>query len=142
MARTDGKPRHLLLFRIDVDSAPISLFIDRLKKVLMVKDSRFTLAQNYSFPGFSYGHKSHQFLDPNYFAKCFPTSRGNLLGKCQNQREISDQIEKADLNLVTDRLVLQISRYPLASKKNLILSKEEVDQKRIYLSKELKVVAI
>jgi hypothetical protein len=39
--------------------------------------------------------------------------------------------------------VLEISRYPFASnKENLIVTKEEVFQKRIYLSKELKVVAI
>jgi hypothetical protein len=48
---------------------------------------------------------------------------------------------KADPN--GDIHVLQISRYLLASnKKNLILRKEEVYPKRIFLSKELKVVAI
>jgi hypothetical protein len=41
-----------------------------------------------------------------------------------------------------DKRVLLISRYPLASKRNLVVTKEEVNNKRIYLSKELNVVAI
>jgi hypothetical protein len=51
------------------------------------------------------------------------------------------EIEIADPNLITDSLVLLISRYPLASTRKWIVGKE-IYEKRIYLSEELKVVAI
>jgi hypothetical protein len=36
-ARADGKPRVLIFVRRNAESAPISLFIDQIKKVIIVK---------------------------------------------------------------------------------------------------------
>jgi hypothetical protein len=59
----------------------------------------------------------------------------------KTKERLQTEMEKAHPNLVTDRIMLQISRYPLESTKKWIVRKE-VSQKRIYLSNELKVIPI
>jgi hypothetical protein len=62
-ARADGKPRVLIIGRKDVDSTPISLFIDR---IIQVKAGlQIALKIHIFFPGFSNGHRSRHFPYPN-----------------------------------------------------------------------------
>jgi hypothetical protein len=95
-AHADGKPRMILLERLNVDSAPISLIIDRIKQVIIIKATRGL--KNIRISGFFNGHRSRYFLHPNYLAQSFPIPRGHLFGvrEWQNQREIADRNGKSE----------------------------------------------
>jgi hypothetical protein len=59
----------------------------------------------------------------------------------KTKERLLTKMEEADPNLERDKILLLISRYPLASQKKWIVGKR-ICQKRICLSKELKVVPI
>jgi hypothetical protein len=73
--------------------------------------------------------------------KAFQPQEGICLDNGKTKERLLTEMEKVDPNMKKDKIRLQISRNPLASTNKWIVGKEYYE-KKIYLTKELKVVAI
>jgi hypothetical protein len=73
--------------------------------------------------------------------KAFQPLEAICLDNSKTKERFQTEIEKVDPNLEKDKLILQISRYRLASTNKWSRGKE-ISEKKIYLSDELKVVPI
>jgi hypothetical protein len=71
--------------------------------------------------------------------KAFQLQKGICLDNGKTKERFKTKMEEADPNL--KQIVLLISRYPIGSTK-IFIGGNDIYQKRIYLTKELKVVAI
>jgi hypothetical protein len=135
--RADGKPRVLVIGRRDVDSTPISLFIERIKKVkagLQIGSKIHILFQD-----FLMATGPATFLIRIDLPKAFKPLENICLINDKTKEKLMTKMEEADLKK-WETFVLLISRHPLASKKIWIVNKTY--SKRIYLSNELKFVPI
>jgi hypothetical protein len=138
--RADRKPRVLVVGNFDVDSAPIYLFIDRLKQVIMVKATRWL--KNISFQDFLMATDPASFFIQINLPKAFQPQDGICLENGKTKERLLTEMEEAGPELQKlGKIPMMITRYPLASTKKLIVS-EEIYEKKIYLTKELEVVAI
>jgi hypothetical protein len=74
--------------------------------------------------------------------KSFQPREDISLENDKTEERFQTKVEKSDLKFIKDKLMLQISRYPLASTKNWIVLGTEYYEKTIYLTDELKFVPI
>jgi hypothetical protein len=134
-ARADGKPRVLNFERRNVNSAPIFLFIDRLKQV-MVKAKGWL--KNIIFQDFQVATDPATFFIQILLPKeAFPPLEEICLDNDKTKERFLTKMEETK----GWKDLLLISRCPLGSINNLILG-EEICQKKICLSEGFKVVPI
>jgi hypothetical protein len=145
-ARADGKPRVLHFRRKNVDSAPISLFIDRIKQVR--REATLSL-ENIIFQDFLMAIDPVTFFIRINLPKAFQPLEAICLDNGKTQERLLIKMEEADPKW--KQIVLLISRYPQASTKKWIVENEKEvlnsdfsaqNDRTIYLCKYLKVVAI
>jgi hypothetical protein len=145
-ARADGKSRVLQFGNLNMDSARISVFIERIKKV-MVKATRWL--QNILFQDFLMATDPVSFFIRIDLPKAFQPLEDICLNNGKTKERLLTKMEEAKLKEEED-VVLFISRYPLGSTKKWIEENEKEvlawdftnDDRIIYLSIELKVVVI
>jgi hypothetical protein len=144
-ARADGKPRVLAVGR-NLDFAPISLFIERLKQVIMVKTTH--CLKNILFQDFQMATDPATFFIQINLPKAFLPLEHIILDNGNMKERLEIKMDEAK---VQEEVVLQISRCPLASTKKWIEENEneilswdisEYNEKTIHLTQELKVVQI
>jgi hypothetical protein len=136
-ARADGQPRMLRLYYMDLDYAPIFHFVDRLKQVIMVKATCWP--KNIFFQDFLMATDPINFSIQIILPKAFQLQEGICLDNGKTKERFQTQLKN---NPSWDKLVLLISRYLLASNMKKWIAVKEIYEKKIYLTKELKVVAI
>jgi hypothetical protein len=143
-ARADGKPRVLLIGRENADSAPISLFINRLKQVIIVKATCWL--KNTVFQDFLKATDSVSYFIRINLPKAFKPLEDICLDNDKTKERLLTKMKEEKWEVV-----LLISRYPLASTKKWIVENEKevsnwdlstVSRRTICLNQELKIVAI
>jgi hypothetical protein len=145
-ARADGKPRLLILGRLNVDYSPISLFIDRLKQVKARGKHR---VKDIIFQDFLMSTDPATFFIRIDVPKAYQLQEDICMDNGNTKERLLTKMEESEMWIECEIVHLLISRYPLASTKIWIVENEKEvliwdlsATRRIYLSKELKVVPI
>jgi hypothetical protein len=142
-ARADGKPR-VLQFSVNKNCASISLFIDRIKKV-MVKAKGWLKITYLFLQDFLKATDSVSYFIRIILPKSFQPQEDICLDNYKTKERLQTKMEEEKW-----KVGLLISRYPLTSTKKWIEENKKVlawnfnvlNEKTIYLSEELKVVRI
>jgi hypothetical protein len=146
-ARADGKPRVLGFERVHVDSAPISLFIDRIKQVKAGLNVGLKIPILF-LQDFLMATDPVSFFIQIVLPKAFPPQAGICVDNGKTKERLMTKMEEAKVQ-EEEWKVLLISRYPLGSTKKWIEENEKdvlawdfriYNEKTIYLSEESKVV--
>jgi hypothetical protein len=152
-ARSDGKPRVLQFGRVNTNSAPISLFIDRIKKV-MVKAKGWLKITYLFLQDFLMAINPVSFFIRILLPKAFQQLEDICLDNEKTKERVLTKMEEATMQEKKwQGVMLLISRYPLASTKKWIVANEKevlnldffegyAHRRIIYLSDELNVVQI
>jgi hypothetical protein len=98
--------------------------------------------ENIFSPDFLMATDPATFLIRIILPKAFQSLEAICLDNDKTKERFQTKMEEAQENWEKDKLMLQISRYPLASTKKLIVFSKEYYEKTIDLTKELQIVPI